>query len=101
LKAVCRSIKVKPVLYVKYIESAPWNLRGYAGAGARFGGIGISLIRAAIAVSLEEEFRGRIALHSLPQSEPFYGRFMEDLGIDPDVEGFATSKWARSGLSNS
>jgi hypothetical protein len=47
---------------------------------------GISLIRAAIAVSLEEEFRGRIALHSLPQSEPFYGRFMEDLGIDPNVE---------------
>jgi hypothetical protein len=78
--------KGKPVLYVKYIESAPWNLKGYVGPAARFGGIGISLIRAAIAVSLEEEFRGRIALHSLPQSEPFYGRFMEDLGIDPDVE---------------
>ena len=78
--------KGKPVLYVKYIESAPWNLKGYVGAGARFGGVGISLIRAAIAVSLEEEFRGRIALHSLPQSEPFYGRFMEDLGIDPNVE---------------
>jgi hypothetical protein len=77
--------KGKPVLYVKYIESAPWNLKGYVGAGARFGGIGISLIRAAIAVSVEEEFRGRIALHSLPQSESFYGRFMEDLGIDPDV----------------
>lgn len=30
---------------------------------------------------------GRIALHSLPQSESFCGRFMEDLGIDPDVEG--------------
>ena len=43
-------------------------------------------MRAAIAVSLEEEFRGRIALHSLPQSEPFYARFMEDLGIDLDVE---------------
>jgi hypothetical protein len=71
---------------VKYIESAPWNLKGYVGAGARFGGIGISLIRAAIAVSVEEEFRGRIALHSLPQSESFYGRFMEDLGIDPYVE---------------
>ena len=78
--------KGKPVLYVKYIESAPWNLKGYVGAGARFGGIGISLIRAAIAVSVEEEFRGRIALHSLPQSESFYGRFMEDLGIDPYVE---------------
>jgi hypothetical protein len=78
--------KGKPVLYVKYIESAPWNLKGYVSADARFGGIGVSLIRAAIAVSLEEEFRGRIALHSLPQSEPFYGRFMEDLGIDPNVE---------------
>jgi hypothetical protein len=78
--------KGKPVLYVKYIESAPWNLKGYMGAEARFGGIGISLIRAAIAASLEEEFRGRIALHSLPQSEPFYARFMEDLGIDLDVE---------------
>jgi hypothetical protein len=78
--------KGKPVLYVKYIESAPWNLKAYMGAEARFGGIGISLIRAAIAASLEEEFRGRIALHSLPQSEPFYARFMEDLGIDLDVE---------------
>jgi len=48
--------------------------------------LAFSLIRAAVAVSVEEEFRGRIALHSLPQSEPFYGRFMEDLGIDPDVE---------------
>src|ERR1022692_3278108 len=36
--------KGKPVLYVKYIESAPWNLKGYMGAEARFGGIGISLI---------------------------------------------------------
>ena len=78
--------KGKPVLYVKYIEIAPWNLKAYMGAEARFGGIGISLIRAAIAVSVEEEFRGRIALHSLPQSESFYGRFMEDLGIDPYVE---------------
>jgi hypothetical protein len=33
--------KGKPVLYVKYIESAPWNLKAYVGAEARFGGIGI------------------------------------------------------------
>jgi hypothetical protein len=78
--------KGKPVLYVKYIESAPWNLRQYVGEEARFGGVGVSLIRAAIAVSVEEEFRGRIALHSLPQSEQFYGKFMEDLGIDVDME---------------
>jgi hypothetical protein len=76
----------KPVLYIKYIESAPWNLKAYAGEEARFGGVGVSLIRAAIAVSVEEEFRGRIALHSLPQSEAFYTKFMEDLGIDPNME---------------
>ena len=46
----------------------------------------LPLIRAAIAVSEEEEFRGRIALHALPQSEAFYTKFMEDLGIDPSME---------------
>jgi hypothetical protein len=79
--------KGKPVLYVKYIETAPWNLRDYVGDDARFGGVGSSLIVAAIEVSIEEEFRGRIALHSLPQSEQFYKKFMENLGIDKDVEG--------------
>jgi hypothetical protein len=78
--------KGKPVLYVKYIESAPWNLKSYAGDNAKFGWIGTCLIRSAIAVSMDEEFRGRIALHSLPQAEPFYGRFMENLGLSPDVE---------------
>lgn len=76
----------KPVLYIKYIEAAPWNLKSYVGEKARFGGIGTSLIRAAIAVSVKEEFRGRIALHSLPQSESFYSKIMQDLGIDKDVE---------------
>jgi hypothetical protein len=74
------------------IESAPWNLKGYVGAGARFGGVGISLIRAAIAVSLEEEFRGRIALHSLPQSEPFYGRLWKTWESIRMWRSFATSK---------
>ena len=81
------SHKGKPVLYVKYIETAPWNLREYVGDAARFGGVGTSLIVAAIELSAEEEFRGRIALHSLPQSEQFYAKFMDDLGIDDDVEG--------------
>lgn len=77
----------KPVLYVKYLESAPWNLSDYVGDERRFAGVGTQLIRIAISVSFEEEFRGRIALHSLPQSEGFYGRFMTDLGVDPAVEG--------------
>ncbi len=29
---------------------------------------------------------GRLALHSLPQAEKFYDRFMDDLGLDWNVE---------------
>jgi hypothetical protein len=37
-------------------------------------------------VSLEEGFRGRIALHSLPRAEQFYAKFVEELGVDQGVE---------------
>jgi hypothetical protein len=33
-------------------------------------------------VSVDEGFAGRIALHSLAQSQPFYRRCMHDLGTD-------------------
>jgi hypothetical protein len=72
----------KPVLYIEYIESAPWNLAGLV-ENPQFSGVGIALMQAAIQVSVEEGFAGRIALHSLPQSQPFYRRYMDDLGIDP------------------
>jgi len=75
------------MVYFKYIETAPWNLKDYVDDKAKFAGVGTSLIVAAIEVSIEEGFEGRIALHSLPQSEQFYSRFMEDLGIDKKVEG--------------
>lgn len=39
-------------------------------------------MQTAVQVSADEGFAGRIALHSLPQSEPFYRRYMHDLGID-------------------
>ena len=71
----------KPVLYIEYIESAPWNLAGLVET-PRFSGVGIALMQTAVQVSADEGFAGRIALHSLPQSEPFYRRYMHDLGID-------------------
>ena len=71
----------KPVLYIEYIESAPWNLAGLVKT-PRFSGVGIALIQTAIQVSADEGFAGRVALHSLPQSLPFYRRYMHDLGID-------------------
>ena len=71
----------KPVLYIEYIESAPWNLAALV-ESPRFSGVGVALMQAAIQVSVDEGFAGRIALHSLPQSQPFYRRYMHDLGID-------------------
>jgi hypothetical protein len=76
----------KPVLYIEYIESAPWNLAGMV-EKPRYSGVGIALLEAAIQFSMEEGFGGRLSLHSLPQSEPFYQRYMTDLGIDQSKEG--------------
>jgi hypothetical protein len=76
----------KPVLYIEYIESAPWNLTGMV-EKPRYSGVGIALLEAAIQFSMEEGFGGRLSLHSLPQSEPFYQRYMTDLGIDQSKEG--------------
>jgi hypothetical protein len=76
----------KHLAYVDYVESAPWN-RLEVVADPRFSGVGTVMIRAAIEVSREEGFQGRIGLHSLPRSEPFYARCgMSDLGIDGNYE---------------
>jgi hypothetical protein len=56
-----RAHRAKPVLYIKYIEGAPWNLKAYVGEEARFGGVGVSLIgpplRLAWKRSFEDESR--------------------------------------------
>jgi hypothetical protein len=77
----------KPLAYVDYLETAPWN-RASMVQQPYFGLVGTVLIRAAIEVSLEEGFRGRIGLHSLPQSEAFYAKACEmtELGIDGTYE---------------
>ena len=76
----------KAVLYVEYIESAPWNLSDLVD-DPKFSGVGIALLEAAIELSEEEGFGGRIGLHSLPQSEAFYRKYMTDLGPDPNHQG--------------
>ena len=63
--------KGKPLVYVDYIETAPWNLKELA-TQPRYGAVGVRLIEAAVRFSVDEEFGGRVGLHSLPQSEPFY-----------------------------
>jgi hypothetical protein len=79
--------KGKNLVYVEFVENAPWNRPELANP-PRYRGIGSILIRAAIALSQEEEFKGRIGLHSLPQANSFYANTcgMSDLGMDPDYQ---------------
>ncbi len=63
--------KDKPLVYIDYIETAPWN-NGKIVDKPLYGAIGLLLMQAAVAVSYEEELHGRIGLHALPQSEKFY-----------------------------
>lgn len=74
--------------YVEFLETAPWNRPELLSDPPRFRGIGTLLIRAAIELSKEHEFKGRIGLHSLPQANNFYANScgMKDLGPDPLYE---------------
>ncbi len=77
------------VLYVEYLENAPWNIKGNASGVSKYLGVGILLIAEAIEISLTRGLNGRIALHSLPQAEPFYRdkcRFTE-FGPDASENG--------------
>jgi hypothetical protein len=93
------------VLYVDYIEKAPWNLPTPA-TPPRFGGIGTVLLADAVVHSRELGFEGRIGLHSLPSAESYYRNHcaMTDLGHDPasyDLRYFEyTSTAASTWLTN-
>lgn len=72
----------KPLVYIEYLEVAPWNL-GDADR-QRFRGVGTALVTAAIDLSLSEGFAGRVALHSLPQAESYYRDSCEMTDLGPD-----------------
>ena len=90
VKKRCRldSQKGQHLVYVKFVETAPWN-RGELFDPPRYRGIGSILIRAAVTLSEDSEFHGRIGLHSLPQANGFYANTcgMTDLGADPNYQG--------------
>ena len=72
------------LVYVDFVETAPWNRSALSSAQPTYGGIGSILIHAAVDLSKQEGFKGRIGLHSLPQSNGFYANVcrMTDLGAD-------------------
>ena len=85
--------KGKPLIYVKYVETAPWNIKLLEPI-PRFGGVGARLIRVAVELSIDEDSKGRIGLHSLPgkkrgEAEWFYEQvcLMEAMESERDGEG--------------
>jgi hypothetical protein len=71
------------IVYVDFLEVAPWNLRSGT-APPRFAGVGSILIAEAVLLSVDLGMGGKVGLHSLPQSEAFYERCsMPAVGPDP------------------
>ncbi len=80
--------KGKHLVYIDYLESAPWNLPQFIPPG-KYKGIGDVLVQAAVNLSHDEGFKGRIGLHSVPKAESFYLNHcgMADLGPDKNKQG--------------
>lgn len=61
----------KPLVYVQFVATAPWN-RPEIQTPPKYRGVGRVFILAAIQASLDEGYKGRVGLHSLPKAEGFY-----------------------------
>ena len=83
LTARLPSQKGKDLAYIEFVSTAPWNRPEISGV-QQFHGIGINMVRAAVELSRNEGFHGRIGLHSLSQAASFYGKTcgMSALGQD-------------------
>jgi len=80
------STKGMPLVYIDYLEAAPWNWQVPAlGVVGEFKGVGSLLFRRAVLQSVAEGFSGRVGLHALPQAEEFYTSAcgLDSFGHDP------------------
>lgn len=76
--------KGKPLVYIDFLEAAPWNwvIPGINQLG-KYRMIGSVLLWSAVKQSWEEGFHGRVGLHALPLACGFYERLgMTPLGKD-------------------
>jgi hypothetical protein len=85
----------KDLAYIEFVSTAPWNRPDIAGV-QQFHGVGLNMIRAAIELSRNEGFHGRIGLHALSQASSFYSLTcgMSDLG--PDIDYYNLSYFEMS-----
>jgi hypothetical protein len=76
----------KPLVYIDYLEVAPWNWNlSPVGQTAKTRGVGSVLFREAVRYSDSQGFHGRVGLHSLPQSVGFYGGPCQMTSLGPDA----------------
>ena len=61
----------KPIVYVEFLATAPWN-RPELRCPPKYRGCGRVFILAAIQISIDAGYKGRVGLHSLPAAEGFY-----------------------------
>lgn len=76
--------KGKPLVYIDYLETAPWNAKEFTSTPI-YKLVGLRLVQVAARTSVQQGFSGRVGLHTLPQSRPFYTEAcgMQALGPDP------------------
>lgn len=76
----------KPIVYIDYLEVAPWNwtIKEIRQKGT-MKGVGSVLFREAVIFSEDQGFHGRVGLHSLPQSVGFYGGPCQMTSLGPDT----------------
>lgn len=76
----------KPIVYIELLSTAPWNISEFIHQ-PRYSGVGTILVGAAIQISMDYGFKGRIGLNALPRSESFYERLnFEFLTRDADKQ---------------
>lgn len=77
----------KPLIYLQYLATAPWNDTNFVDQ-PKYSLVGMNLMTVAIQESIEQEFRGRIGLHALPQADTYYAKVckMTDPDKDPAMQ---------------
>lgn len=76
--------KGKPLVYVDFIETAPWNAKEFTSSPI-YKGVGVRLMQAAVQTSIDEQFSGRVGLHALAQAGPFYTNACDMVALGPDA----------------
>jgi GNAT superfamily N-acetyltransferase len=69
-RVACPDATRDPLVYVSFLEVAPWNRRN--DVGRRYRGLGVLLLQIASSWSLEKGTNGLLGLHALPAVVPFY-----------------------------